>query len=228
MDPMKTITLNGQEFEITDAQARATLQQIVEGLPTVDEQMRNAFTQVQNDIAALQGEMPTSATIVDLIYPVGSIYLSVNSTNPAQLFGGSWQQISQGRMLMGAATQGSIQQNTGNTGLFGTLDSNELNYKFGVGQLGGKYRHTLTAAESGLPSHVHPAGTDRAYASAPAGTTIGEKGAASGTAFYAPSIASDSNWYTQQNTGSNNTAAAQNPHNNMPPYMTVNIWERTA
>ena len=48
MEPMKTLTLNGQTFEITDAQARATLQQIVAGLPTVDEQMRNAFTQVQN------------------------------------------------------------------------------------------------------------------------------------------------------------------------------------
>lgn len=228
MEPMKTITLNGQTFEITDAQARATLQQIVEGLPTVDEQMRNAFTQVQNDITELQGEMPTSSTIVDLIYPVGSVYLSVNSTNPAQLFGGTWEQISQGRMLMGAATQGSIQQNTANTGLFGTLDSTELNYKFEAGQLGGKYRHTLTAAESGLPAHAHAAGTDRAYASAPAGSTIGEKGAASGTAFYAPSIASDSNWYTQQNTASNTAANAQNPHNNMPPYMTVNIWERTA
>lgn len=50
MEPMKTLTLNGQEFEITDAQARATLQQIVEGLPTVDEQMRDAFTKVQNDM----------------------------------------------------------------------------------------------------------------------------------------------------------------------------------
>ena len=50
MEPMKTITLDGVTYEITDAQARATLQQIVEGLPTVDEQMRNAFTKVQNDI----------------------------------------------------------------------------------------------------------------------------------------------------------------------------------
>lgn len=48
MEPMKTLTLNGQEFEITDAQARATLRQIIAGLPTVDEQMRDAFTKVQN------------------------------------------------------------------------------------------------------------------------------------------------------------------------------------
>mgnify|MGYP002674015365 CR=1 FL=1 len=31
--------------------------------------------------------------IVDLIYPVGSIYQSVNPTSPAELFGGNWRQI---------------------------------------------------------------------------------------------------------------------------------------
>ena len=34
----------------------------------------------------------------DILYPVGSIYMSVNNTNPATLFGGSWTQIS-GRFL---------------------------------------------------------------------------------------------------------------------------------
>jgi len=31
--------------------------------------------------------------LLNLIYPVGSIYISVNNTNPASLFGGTWQQI---------------------------------------------------------------------------------------------------------------------------------------
>ena len=30
-----------------------------------------------------------NADIVDLVYPVGSIYMSVNSANPATLFGGT-------------------------------------------------------------------------------------------------------------------------------------------
>lgn len=31
--------------------------------------------------------------VLDLIYPIGSLYLSVNSTNPSTLFGGTWEQI---------------------------------------------------------------------------------------------------------------------------------------
>ena len=37
------------------------------------------------------------------LYPVGSIYMSVIDTNPALLFGGTWEQI-QGRFLLAAST----------------------------------------------------------------------------------------------------------------------------
>ena len=36
------------------------------------------------------------------VYPVGSIYLSVNGTNPSELFGGTWARIGSGRVLQGA------------------------------------------------------------------------------------------------------------------------------
>lgn len=48
---------------------------------------------------------------VDFIYPVGSIYMSVNSTNPSTLFGGTWSQLKD-RFLLGA---GNTYTN-GNTG----------------------------------------------------------------------------------------------------------------
>ena len=37
---------------------------------------------------------------VNLIYPIGSIYISVNSKNPSEIFEGTWKRI-KGKMLVG-------------------------------------------------------------------------------------------------------------------------------
>ena len=47
-------------------------------------------------------------------YPVGSIYLSYNSTNPGNLFGGTWVQI-QGRFLLGVSSSYSVGSTGGNS-----------------------------------------------------------------------------------------------------------------
>ena len=41
--------------------------------------------------------------VLDTYYPVGSIYISVNSTSPEKLFGGTWAKIN-GRFLVGTGT----------------------------------------------------------------------------------------------------------------------------
>lgn len=68
--------------------------------------------------------------IIDLlmVYPVGSIYISVNSTSPASLFGGTWEQI-EDRFLLAAGST------------------------YGAGSTGGEAEHTLTIDE--IPSHTH-------------------------------------------------------------------------
>lgn len=67
-------------------------------------------------------EYRTLKTMVDAIYPVGSIYMSANNTDPALLFGGTWEQIS-GKFLLSA-------------------DSSHA-----AGTTGGALSHKITAAE---------------------------------------------------------------------------------
>lgn len=71
-------------------------------------------------------------TIFDLIYPIGSIYISVNSTNPADIFGGYWVQIKDKFLLACGDT-------------------------YAPGSEGGEATHTLTVDE--MPSHTHNDGT---------------------------------------------------------------------
>lgn len=47
------------------------------------------------------------------VYPVGSIYLSVNSANPSTLFGGTWVAFGTGRVLMGVKSGGSAEATGG-------------------------------------------------------------------------------------------------------------------
>ena len=52
--------------------------------------------------------------IVNRIYPVGSIYLSVNPTNPRSLFGGTWVAWGQGRVPIGIGSNGTTNYTTAN------------------------------------------------------------------------------------------------------------------
>lgn len=56
---------------------------------------------VVNSITTNQGNSEiNNSDICNLIYPIGSIYLSVNSVNPNTLFGGTWTQLKD-RFLLG-------------------------------------------------------------------------------------------------------------------------------
>ena len=67
-------------------------------------------------------------------YPVGSIYMSVMGTNPSELFGGTWEAIAHGSVLIGAGEDG-----------WG------INHQ--AGAVGGSRDYTLK--ESNIPKHTH-------------------------------------------------------------------------
>lgn len=45
----------------------------------------------------------TATSILSMVYPVGSVYISVNDVSPEKFLGGKWTKISQGRVLQGAS-----------------------------------------------------------------------------------------------------------------------------
>ena len=155
------------------------------------------------------------------IYPVGSIYMSTVSTNPATLFGfGTWEAMPAGRVLL---AQGKSSWGT----------------TYNAGSTGGEATHKLTVGE--LPSHGHSASTNTANLTGNA-NSIGinyDEVSVSGiisknrgndyggtnndhnkTGFLIN--ASHSHTVTINNTGSNQA------HNNLQPYIAVYIWKRTA
>ena len=138
---------------------------------------RNRWMRVANSAAAW-GAWQSDALIA---YPVGSIYIAYNHTNPATLFGGTWERMTGGFLWASQA---------GDT----------------IGQTGGERTHALTVAE--LPTHNH-GGT---YTNAGTATKTHSWLASGGSAMT----------YEAVNAGSGQ------PHNNMPPYIQVSIWRRTA
>ena len=84
-------------------------------------------------------------SLLDFCHPVGSIYMSTNSTSPATLFGGTWEQLPKNRFLVGAGDW------------------------YGVTSTGGGTNHCHTTGGATIsidqmPSHDHAAGMDWAYA----------------------------------------------------------------
>ena len=58
-----------------------------------------------------------SGVMVDLFYPVGSLYITTNSENPGKTIGkGTWEAYAAGRMLVGADANDSDFSETGKTG----------------------------------------------------------------------------------------------------------------
>ena len=144
-------------------------------------------------------------TPVDLIYPVGSIYMSINATNPKELFGGTWEQI-KGRFLLGMSSS------------------------YPAGSTGGEATHTLTTSE--IPFHNHAIGQDgNTSLVLPTDVAVDDS---SHSQYVTTLEGGRSGWYKSSVawggaiTTRNQTSPYGQAHNNMPPYLAVYIWKRTA
>lgn len=131
------------------------------------------------------------------IYPVGSIYMSVNSVNPSTLFGGTWEQI-EDKFLLASGTS------------------------YSNGSTGGSATVTLT--EDQMPVHTHIQNAHSHTIGSLVRYTITGKGVAAVGDGYGNS----NNYKTGSTTATNKNTGGGQAHNNMPPYLVVNVWKRIA
>lgn len=165
------------------------------------------------------------------LYPVGSIYMNVNNVEPSAIFGGSWERMPSGRMLV----------NSGDD--------------FNLGQIGGEKEHRLTEDELASHSHdvnningnttstaklvgkfsssIRPNGdiTDVPYRNgfgivskeSEYGIHAKDGGDSSPGRNY---VIDASHSHTVNLNISMLPSGKNQPHNNMPPYIVVNMWKR--
>ena len=98
------------------------------------------------------------ADLLNKVYPVGSIYMSVVNVSPASFLGGTWQAIEQGRMLMAAGS--SWQAGTTGGAAYHTLTVQEMP------------AHDHSATETAAGGHTHGASTGTAGAHAHSGSAL--------------------------------------------------------
>ncbi|MEI3060707.1 MAG: DUF859 family phage minor structural protein [Oscillospiraceae bacterium] len=154
------------------------------------------------------------------IYPVGSIYMSVNATNPSTYFGGTWVAWGAGRVPVG-------------------INASDSNFNT-VEKTGGAATVTLSASQ--IPSHTHAKGT-LATASAgahthnlqnqkaPWGTSASNRVLVDATSGYTEvtnKATTSAGAHTHTVSGSTAATGGGGSHNNLQPYIVCYMWKRTA
>ena len=154
-----------------------------------------------------------SGSLVDALYPVGSIYLSVNNVSPATLFGGVWVPIKDTFLLAAGDT-------------------------YAAGSSGGEAEVVLTTSE--IPAHTHGSKELKGYFGIRHSTNGNSVAGANGIVSVTHGTGAT---YTrfQGEAGSNagdqvfvdashehDSVGGGEAHNNMPPYLAIYVWQRTA
>lgn len=175
-------TVNGLESDMGAVQGNVTT-------------LAGAFEQLNTAVATLNAAKLAKTELLDAVYPIGSLYMSVNAADPNTLFGGTWERLKD-RFLLAA----------GDT--------------YAAGATGGEAAHTLTVDE--MPRHTH------ALAWSATGDPI--TGGNDVFGLNQPTVTkltTSAEYGAYYHTYPKESGEGQ-PHNNMPPYLTVYMWKRTA
>ena len=86
--------------------------------------------------------------LIDVIYPVGSIYMSVNSVNPSTLFGGTWEQI-EDKFLLASGTKHSNGSTGGSADAVVVTHTHSISDKYVLTTSGDGVKRNSTAGTTG-------------------------------------------------------------------------------
>lgn len=151
-------------------------------------------------------------------HPIGSIYTSLDSTNPSELFGGTWESI-KGQFLL--------------------AENAEYKEEYTAGQTGGAENVTLTANQSGVQAHSHSYCPRIQWFNNKSDYQVIRSAAS-----YTPDVVSTGSGYTGWMRVDDYENALENgglqwvnqdcekdateSHTNMPPFLAVYMWKRIA
>lgn len=233
------ITLGRTISSLTDKVAGNTnLTNIVQGMAGSVNNAVNTANNAANTAEQVKVEMDA---VTNKIYPVGSIYISVNNANPASFFGGSWTAFATGRTLVGVDTGQSEFNSVEKPGGHKELQSHTHGLNNHV--------HSLNNHTHSVPNHVHTmqgAGNHYHYLG------INKDAVQKGTSYNKPNnFESGSTSYKSNTTGNhthtmnssgtcttggnsgntggnsgNTTSAGGGNAGNLQPYITVYMWKR--
>ena len=146
------------------------------------------------------------APVIDAVYPIGSIYISVSATNPSNYFGGTWVAFGAGRTLVGVDTSDAD---------FNTVE-----------ETGGAKSRTLRAT-------IGAVGNDPSYLAYECGAVItGHSTCGTATGYDHYRLKTSSYTSNPNNTYNHSTtvwdASTGNDPSTLQPYITTYMWKRTA
>ena len=177
----------------------------VTGLNNTITAIQSKDNQQDDRLNSLEG---TVEELFDLIYPVGSIYMSVNSTSPATLFGGTWEKIEDTFLLASGSTYAN--ESTGGSADAVVVSHNHTQQS---------HSHTNTDGNF-VTSDVAGANNTRVDYSANGNRMVDGIATTSSIFHHRPA--------TSGTTAINNATGVDGTGKNMPPYLVVNVWKRTA
>ncbi|CDF12308.1 uncharacterized protein BN778_01332 [Mycoplasma sp. CAG:776] len=184
-------------------------------------------------VNSLTTSISSSNTNFDEIYPIGSIYMSVNNTNPSTLFGGTWEQITGYYLYAGNTNE------TGGSNITGAASGETGATALTVNQIPSHthYIPSLSGSTTSNGDHIHNIGADFDGGAASARYTVHSKGP-TGAGYLKPTSQAGAHTHSIT-TNANNTGASGNnashthslnnhTHTINPPFYSLFVFKRIA